>query len=229
MAMVRKARRPQGETPGKSRGEEVARETAEVEATERLDAGALGRVLEEPRTFSGVHLLVDPTRQGELYATLKRAPQALGVQIRRVALVNFRAMSDTMLAFVRQIMVLFSIIIAFGVVYNGARIALTERGHELATLRVLGFTRREISWVLLGETGLLALPAVPVGFLLGYGLSAWVAVAMSNERFRMPIVVEPGTYAFALIVFGAGTLVSALLVRRRLDRLDLFEVLKARE
>jgi len=194
-----------------------------------MELRALGRLLEQPETFSAVDLLVDPARRGELYAVLKRAPQALGVQTRRDALTNFRAMVDTSLAFVRQIEVLFSVIIAFGVVYNAARIALAERGHELATLRVLGFTRREISSVLLGEIGLLALLAIPIGFAVGYGLSAWVSAEMSNQRFRMPVVVEPGTYAFALVVFAAATIGSALVVRRRLDHLDLVGVLKARQ
>lgn len=194
-----------------------------------MDLEALGRLLNQPQTFSGVHLLVDPSRQAELYATLKRAPQALGVETRRNALANFRSMVDTSLAFVRQIEVVFAVIIAFGVVYNAARIALAERGHELATLRVLGFRRREISAVLLGEIGLLALLAVPLGFGLGYGLSAWVSAAMSNQRFRMPMVIEPETYAFALVVFVIATIGSALIVRRRLDHLDLVEVLKARE
>jgi len=194
-----------------------------------MDLATLGRLLDEPDTFAGVHLLIDPRRQRELYAVLKRAPQAVGVQDRRDSLANFRSMADSTIAFVRQIEVLFSVIIAFGVVYNAARIALAERSHELATLRVLGFTRREISSMLLGEIGLLALVALPLGFGLGYGLSAWVSMAMSNNRFRMPIVVEPGTYAFALVVFAAATIGSALVVRRRLDHLDLVEVLKARE
>lgn len=200
-----------------------------IGSTVYMDLEALGRLLEQPRTFSGLNLLVDPRQQGALYATLKRAPQALSVQTRRHTLANFRSMVDTSLAFVRQIEVLFSVIIAFGVVYNAARIALAERGYELATLRVLGFTRREISTMLLGEIGLLALVAVPIGLATGYGLSAWVSAAMSNERFRMPVVVETGTYAFALVVFAAATLGSALIVRRRLDHLDLVEVLKARE
>ena len=194
-----------------------------------MDLEALGRLLEQPQTFSAVNLLVDPQQEGKLYAVLKRAPEALGVQNRRDSLRNFRSMADSSLNFVRQIEVIFSVIIAFGVVYNAARIALAERGHELATLRVLGYTRREISSILLGEIGLLGLFAIPAGFAIGYGLSAWVSAAMSNERFRMPVVAEPGTYAFALIVFAGATLVSALIVRRRLDRLDLVEVLKARE
>jgi putative ABC transport system permease protein len=194
-----------------------------------MDLGALGRLLAEPETFSGAHLLIDPAHQGELYAALKRAPQALRVENRRDSMRNFRSMADTTVDFIRRIEVLFSVIIAFGVVYNAARIALAERGYELATLRVLGFTRRETSLMLLGEIGLLALLAVPVGFAVGYGLSVWVSDAMSNERFRMPVVVETGTYAFALTVFTIATIGSALIVRRRLDRLDLVEVLKARE
>ena len=193
------------------------------------DLDTLGRNLGQPRTFSGLHLLVDPRRQQDLYAALKRAPQALAVQTRRHTLSNFRSMVDTSLAFVRRIEIVFSIIIAFGVVYNAARIALAERAYELATLRVLGFTRREISAMLLGEIAVLAVLAVPLGFAIGYDLSAWVSAAMSNDRFRMPVVVEPGTYAFALVVFATATVGSALIVRRRLDHLDLVDVLKARE
>ncbi|HEU5261561.1 MAG TPA: ABC transporter permease [Gemmatimonadales bacterium] len=194
-----------------------------------MDLQALGRLLDQPQTFSAVNLLLDPARQSELYATLKRAPEVLAVELRRRALANFRAMSDDSLRFVRRVVVLFSAIIAFGVVYNAARIAVAERAYELATLRVLGFTRGEISSVLLGEIGVLAVSALPLGFGGGYALFAVVAKAMSSERFRMPLVIEPRTYAFALIVFTAAALASALLVRGRLDRLDLVEVLKARE
>ena len=200
-----------------------------IGSTVYLDLKTLDRLLGEPDTFNAVHLRVDPRSQGALYALLKNAPQAISVADRRDALENFRSMADTSMAFIRQIEIVFSVIIAFGVVYNAARIALAERGHELATLRVLGFTRREVSSMLLGEVGLLALGALPFGFAIGYALSAWVASAMSNARFRMPVVVEPATYAFAVVVFAAATVCSALVVRRRLDRLDLVAVLKARE
>lgn len=194
-----------------------------------LALDALDLLLDEPRTFSAVNLLIDPRRQGELYATLKRAPDVLAVQLRRGELAGFKSMSDETLRFIRWVVVVFSSVIAFGVVYNAARISVAERAYEFATLRVLGFTRGEISSVLLGEIGLLAVLAVPLGFGLGYGLSAVVMIAMSSARFQMPLIVEPGTYAFALVVFVAAALGSALLVRRRLDRLDLLEVLKARE
>jgi putative ABC transport system permease protein len=194
-----------------------------------MDLRALGRLLGEPETFSAVDVQVDPIHLRELYTTLKRAPDVRAVALRREGLANFKSMSDDSLRFVRDVVIVFSVIIAFGVVYNAARIAVAERAYELATLRVLGFTRGEISTVLLGEIGLLAVAAVPLGFGVGYGLSGLVMEAMSGERFRMPLVVEPGTYAFALLVFLAAATVSALLVRRRLDRLDLVEVLKARE
>ena len=193
------------------------------------DLRVIGSLLEEPNTFTGVNVLVDPARARELYAALKRAPAVLGVEFRRDSLLNFRAMGDETVAFIRRIEIVFAIIIAFGVVYNTARIAVAERSHELATLRVLGFTRREISSFLLGEIGALAVPAVPLGCLFGYLLSSWLAGALSSELFRFPIVLDVRTYAFAIAVFATAAVGSALVVRRQLDRLDLVAVLKARE
>jgi len=194
-----------------------------------LNLQTLGRLLDEPNRFSGVNVLVDMARERDLYAVLKRAPQVLGVEFRQGSIANFRAMGDETVAFIRQIEIVFAVIIAFGVVYNTARIAVAERAYELATLRVLGFTRREISAILLGEIGALAVLAIPLGCALGYRLSAWLSSALSTELFRFPVVLEPATYAFAIGVFATAALGSALLVRRRLDRLDLVAVLKARE
>jgi putative ABC transport system permease protein len=194
-----------------------------------MELPALGRLLDEPNTFSTIDVLVDPLHQHELFAILKRSPQVLGVDFRRTSLANFRAMGDDTTAFIRRIEIIFAIIIACGVVYNTARIAVAERAYELATLRVLGFTRREISTILLGEIAALAIPAVPLGCVIGYALSAWLATALSSELFRFPVVLAPATYAFAIVVFASASAVSALVVRRRLDQLDLVDVLKARE
>jgi putative ABC transport system permease protein len=120
-------------------------------------------------------------------------------------------------------------VIAFGVVYNSARISLSERSRELATLRVIGFRRSEISMILLGELAILVAVAIPVGFVFGYGLSAWVAVAFDTEVYRIPLVIERGTYGFAALVTIIAALVSGLAVRRKLDHLDLVAVLKTRE
>jgi putative ABC transport system permease protein len=189
----------------------------------------LGRLLDEPNTFSAVNLLVDPRQNRDLFATLKRAPQVLGVEFRKSSIANFRAMGDQSVAFIRQIEIVFAVVIAFGVVFNIARIALAERANELATLRVLGFRRDEISTILFGEIALLAVPALPTGCLLGYAFSAWLSTALSSRLFRFPIVLEPTTYAFAVAVFLTAAVGSAWVVRKRLDHLDLVEVLKARE
>ena len=194
-----------------------------------MGLGALGRLIEEPETFSGIALSVDPARVGELYGDLKRAPRVKGVAIRHGAMASFQSTFDTTVGFVRRVVAVFAVVIAFGMVYNIARIALAERGYELATLRVLGFTRAEVSGVLLGEIGILALLAVPVGFGIGRLLSARVVASVQSERMRMPLVIEPRTYAYAFLVFTAAVLVTAFLVRRRLDRLELVAVLKARE
>lgn len=193
------------------------------------DLQMIGRLLDEPNTFSAVNLLVDPARESELYSVLKRAPAVLGLEFRRDSILNFRAMGDETVAFIRRIEIIFAVIIAFGVVYNTARIAVAERSYELATLRVLGFTRGEISSILLGEIGVLAAPAIPLGCAVGYLLSSWLSGALSSELFRFPLVLEPRTYAFAIVVFAFAAVGSALVVRKQLDRLDLVAVLKARE
>ena len=124
----------------------------------------------------------------------------------------------------------FASALAFGVVYNSTRIALSERGRELASLRVLGFGRATISYILLGEVGLLILIALPLGCIAGWGL-AWLitTTAFQTELFRLPLTIDASNYAKAALVVLAAALLSAVLVRRRLDRLDLISVLKTRE
>ena len=124
---------------------------------------------------------------------------------------------------------IFAGLIAIGVVYNTARIALSERGRELASLRVLGFTRAEVSYILLGELALLTTLALPVGCVVGYGMAALIASLFDNELYRVPLVVAPRTYGYAVLVVAVAAALSALAVRRRIDRLDLVAVLKARE
>ena len=128
-----------------------------------------------------------------------------------------------------MVLVGFASVIAFGVVYNAARIALSERGRELATLRIIGFTRGEIAFILLGEQVVLLALAIPVGFALGFGLAALMTNLYDWELFRLPLVVTPASYAFAFVVIMTAALVSGDLIRRQLNRLDLIAVLKTRE
>jgi len=115
------------------------------------------------------------------------------------------------------------------VIYNSARIALTERGRELASLRVLGFTRGEIAYILLGELGILTLAAIPLGLWLGRAMCYYIAHTMQNDLFRVPVVLAPQTYAFAALVVLVSAVLSGLAVRRKIDQLDLIAVLKTAE
>src|SRR6185437_11404638 len=124
---------------------------------------------------------------------------------------------------------LFAIIIAAGVIYNAARISLSERSRDLASLRVLGFTRGEIARMLLGELAVLTLAAVPLGLALGYGESAWLVSVFSTETLSFPVVIYPRTYGLALAVTLAASVSCSIYVRRRLNELDLVAVLKSRE
>src|SRR5262249_49062670 len=125
--------------------------------------------------------------------------------------------------------VIFACIIAFGVVYNTARIALSERGRELASLRVLGLTRGEISFILLGELAVLTFAALPLGMGIGWGLVTTVCLVLVTEMYRIPFVIAPASYGFSASVVLVAALISGLIVRRRLDHLDLIAVLKTRE
>jgi putative ABC transport system permease protein len=116
-----------------------------------------------------------------------------------------------------------------GVIYNGARIALSERGRELASLRVLGFTRREVSVLLLGEQAVITLFAIPLGWLIGLGFGAFIMSLFDMERYRIPLIITSRTYIFSAVVALASAVFAGVAVRRRLNRLDLIEVLKTRE
>jgi putative ABC transport system permease protein len=194
-----------------------------------MELDALHRLMGEGATLSGAYLQVDQNQVDALYRRLKETPRVGGVLLKRAAIESFQGTFEELVAQMEAIYVIFAAVIAFGVVYNTARISLSERSRELATLRVIGFTRTEISYILLGELVLVALAAVPLGLVLGRWFAALLVVAMASEMFRIPLVIAPRTYAFAAIVIVVATAVSAMVVRHRLDHLDLVEVLKTRE
>jgi putative ABC transport system permease protein len=190
---------------------------------------ALNRLLKEPPSTEYVSLLIDRRDEAALYARLKELPLVSAVMLRRAAIDSY---NDTLVENIMVFITLFSTLacaLGFGVAYNSARIALSERGRELATLRVLGFSRGEISYILLGEVGLLITAALPFGCLLGLGLSELMAAAFATELFRVPLVIRPSTYGLSILIALGATVLSALLVRHRVDHLDLIEVLKTRE
>lgn len=190
---------------------------------------ALHRLLGEGATLSGASLLVDAAQERALTTSLKQVPAVAGIASKKTVLANFRKTMDQNMGLIFTFNIGFAGIIAFGVVYNAARVSLSERSRELASLRVLGFTRAEISAVLLGELAILTSAALPVGMALGYGLTALLVHSVESEIYRFPLVVSTRVMAFAALVVLAASTVSALVVRRRLDRLDLVAVLKLRE
>ncbi|MCP3971149.1 MAG: ABC transporter permease, partial [Rhodobacteraceae bacterium] len=194
-----------------------------------MDLDVLNRLMKDGNLISGAAFYIDDRYADEIYQQLKERPKVVGSVIRTQEIENFhRTMDETML-FWTFVATLFAVVIAVGVVYNSARITLTERSRELASLRVLGYTRGEISYILLGELALLTLAAMPLGLWFGRALCGYIATSIGNEMYRVPLILEPSTYAFAALVVLVAAAVSALLVRRRLDKLDLIEVLKTKE
>lgn len=194
-----------------------------------MDIHALNRIMREGETVSGAFLDVDQNATSTLYTALKQIPAVSGVTIRAAALQGFEDTIAESLAISTTFLILFASVIACGMVYNGARIALSERGRELASLRVLGFTTREITVLLLGEQAFITLMSIPIGFVIGWWLCFLIARAFASELYRMPVVITGTTYAFAFIVIAVAAVCSGWLVRRRLYRLDLIAVLKTRE
>jgi putative ABC transport system permease protein len=194
-----------------------------------MRAEELQRLLGEGDTVSAIAVTVDPLLRERFHAEVKAMPALAGVALRDATLQNFR---DTMAANMNLqigINVMFAAVIAFGVIYNSARVSLSERSRELASLRVLGFTRAEISLILLGELAVLTAAALPVGLVIGHGLGLLIVSAFNTEMYRMSFVLLPSTIGWTWLMVIVAAAASGLIVRRRLDRLDLVAVLKAQE
>lgn len=186
------------------------------------------RMLETP-LVDNVNLSLDGSKIGVLFDALKKMPAVSGISLQTVSLANFRDAIVVIVTTMAGIYTGLASVIAFGIVYNSARISLSERGRELASLRILGFTRAEVIRVLLMELGILTILAQPLGWAAGYGL-AWVTQkSMNAELMRMPLVVERPTYAIASAIVIVAAIISSLLIRRRVRNLDLVSVMKTRE
>ncbi|NNF03680.1 MAG: ABC transporter permease [Rhodothermales bacterium] len=194
-----------------------------------MDIDALGTLSGEPRAVSGALLTIDADREPDIVRELRRRSLVAGVAAQARVIESFwESSAQTMLTFT-FILTILAGVIAFGVVYNSARIALSERDRELASLRVLGFTRGEIVYILLGEMALLTLVAIPVGFLIGSGMGYLIVGQLQTDLYSIPLILKRQTFAFAAVVVLASSAISGLIVRRKLHRLDLIGVLKTRE
>lgn len=194
-----------------------------------MELGALQELVSEGPRISGVSITVDTLMQNALFAQLKQMPSLGQISMQTVALEQFRATIVQNLFVMIGVLVGLAAIIAFGVVYNFARISLSEQGREMASLRVLGFTRAEVSSLLLAEIAVLTLLAQPLGWALGLLIAFGMVMGFSSEIFSMPFVLGPEVFAYSSTVVITAALVSGLIVRRRVDRLDMIAVLKTRE
>jgi putative ABC transport system permease protein len=194
-----------------------------------MDIDALRREMKEGGTVSGAHLTVDPLRWDSFLEKINEAPAIASLAVTKSARESFRKSTGEMMDNIQLIYFGFSIIVSFGVVYNGARIALSERGRDLATLRVVGFTHREVAGVLIGELAMLTLIAIPVGLLIGSGLANVLVVGVSTETVRMPLVLTSKTFTTAVLIVLASSAFSFAIVSRQIQNLDLIGVLKARD
>ncbi len=194
-----------------------------------VDRRWLSRVMGEGESISGAYLAVDEAAQDSLYHQLKFTPAIAGTTIKVAALRSFLDTFAENIQRMRAFNIFFACVIAFGVVYNNARIALSERSRELATLRVVGFTRREITGILIGELAIVTVAAIPAGLALGHFFCYLLSFSMDTEMYRIPFVLSSSTYATAVVVVTIAAIFSAFVVRGRLRRLDLIGVLKTRE
>jgi putative ABC transport system permease protein len=194
-----------------------------------LERRSLNRLLGESDIASGYSVALERGAEPATLAAIRQIPGVLGTFSKAALERNMSEVSARNIRIMSSIMTVFAVVIAVGVVYNNARIALAERTWELASLRVLGFTRAEVSALLLGEQALIIGLALPAGMLLGEALVRAIVSLLASDQFAFPVSLQPRTYAWAaLCVIAAGS-ASALVVRRRIDRLDMVAALKTRE
>lgn len=203
--------------------------TENVGLSAYMDRRMLETLTGQSGGVTSVHALVDSAALAQFLRRLKDIPAVATVSTRAQAITALRDTMAQSITIVIDFYVVLGAIISFGVVYNAARIALSERGRELASLRVIGFTRWEVGYILLGELALLVVAALPAGCVLGYGLAWLMSRAMETKLFRIPFVVTPHTFGIAMTIALLSAVASGLIVAWRINRLDLIAVLKTRE
>lgn len=194
-----------------------------------MDIGTLNRLLRQAPRVTTANLMLDERYLPDLHRALKNTPELSGLVLLGEMRRSFEETIRENVVIMTSVYMMIAVLITFGVAYNGARIQLSERARELASLRILGFTRAEVSFILVGETMLLALLAQPLGWMIGAVIAKALAAGSTSDLYEVPFVLEPSGLAMASLIVLAAALFSALIVRRRLDRLDLVQVMKTRE
>jgi putative ABC transport system permease protein len=194
-----------------------------------MDLRSINRFLGEGDIVTGASFTIDQSRRAEFLHALKGIPRISWISVKNSLRESFRATTARMMGMLTTLYLSMAVIVAFGVIYNNARISLAERARELATLRVIGLTQREVGAVIVIELAVLAVMAVPCGLLLGTGFATAIIGSVNTETVRLPLVFTSYTYTFAVLVVVAASALSALVVLRKLKQLDLIGALKAPE
>ena len=194
-----------------------------------MEIGELNRLVGEGPVVSGAYVALEPGAESRALGVLRRLPSVAGATPRRAMLASFEEQITSMITLTTTVVALLASIMAIGVLYNGARIALSERGRDLASLRVLGFTKREVAGMLFGEQAVVNVFGTPLGLLMGVGLAFLIASAFDSELYRFPVIVTPRTYLWGVVMVLVAGLGAGIAMRRRINALNLVEVLKTRE
>jgi putative ABC transport system permease protein len=194
-----------------------------------IEIGEFNRLLGEGDRITGAYLTVARGEWRKFLSELKQTPRVSSVVIKEGIRNSFRKTTAESMGLVQKIYMGFAVVVAFGIVYNSARISLSERQRELATLRVVGFTRGEVASVLISELVILTSLALPIGLLIGSGFATVILQTINTEFVRLPVILTTANFSLAVLVITGASFLSALFATRRLDRLDLVGALKARE
>ena len=220
---VREGRRPVLEIPIAGISETL------IGAPAYFELSALNRALKEPRRSSGAYLYVDQKFEADIYERIKDMPAIAGLSAKAEARASVQKLMDEGAGSQRYIMMAIAAIITFGIVFNSARIAFSERMHDLASLRVMGFSKNECAYVLLGEFVVILLVALPFGILAGHLLAQAIANGFSNELYTISASLTPRGIGIASLVVVLSAVFSGWIVKRDVDRLDMVTALKSRE
>ncbi|NND91896.1 MAG: FtsX-like permease family protein [Granulosicoccus sp.] len=194
-----------------------------------MSLNRLHALVQGPEMVSGAFLAVEDQALNRVNRYLKGLPAIASVTSPKSMYDSFQKQMDDSLYIGIAFLIAFASVIAIGVIYNGARISLSERGREMASLRVMGFRRREAVILLLGEQAVITVIAIPVGWFIGYWLAFGVASSIGSDAYRLPFVVGPASFIWSAVATCGAAVFSGFLIRHRLNRLDLVEVLKTRE
>jgi len=194
-----------------------------------MEISSLHRLMREGESVSGAYLRLDENRLDAFLDKVREAPKIASLAVKRAVRGSFQKSTGEMIGMIQGVYFGFAVVVAFGVVYNSASIALSERSRDLATLRVIGFTHGEVVRIMIGEIVFLTVVALPIGLGIGSFLANLIIQTASTETVRLPLILSSRTYATAVLIVVVSATVSCAIVSRRIRMLDLLGVLKSTE